>query len=321
MKSDKLKVSLYKEQLEKLSGRKVILIEKFDSKDEQRIRDIMDKANGNVEKAKQLAQAMANKIEDPIKAHSRGEAAENDNYHDIAKIFFDRAEALGNPEPGIRRQNADLKTQQDQKAQAAKAVHQQQLAQANPRDVERVKEINIGSTTDREKRGKAEKMAKLIKDPTKAYNRYLAAVEVFGNGSIARTFLDRAIELKHPDALNLKDQQDKDWRSNYDIRRQQTLARAKLKADAFIKEFKRRYPDFANSVSISSYSPVQYQSGNGETYYVEFDGGEKLRKGLAGLGDQRGMSPMHQGINSLARKFGGYYDYNYGKSFVSFSGK
>ncbi len=308
------------EQLEKLSGKKVVLTEKYDSKDEQRIQDIISKANGDVEKIKQLAQAMANKIQDPIKAYSRGEAAENDNYHDVAKIFFDRAEALGNPEPGIKRQNADLKTQQDQKAQVAKITHQQELAKANPRDVERVKEIKIGSTNDREMRGKAEKMAKLIKDPTKAYNRYLVAVEVFGKGSISRAFFDRAIELKHPEALRLKDEADKDWRANYDIRKQQSLSRAKLKADAFIKAFKSRYKEFANSISVSTYSPVQYQSGNGETLYVEFSGGDKLSKGLSGLGDQRAVSSMHQGIRSLAHKFGGYYDYNYGKSYVSFSG-
>jgi len=66
-----------------------------DSKDEMRISDIASKAGGNKYKMQSLAVQMANKITDPKKAYRRGLAAEDENYHDLAQIFFDRADKLG----------------------------------------------------------------------------------------------------------------------------------------------------------------------------------------------------------------------------------
>lgn len=68
---------------------------KPDSKDEMRINDIATKTNNNPIKMKKVAQVMANKITDGKKAYRRGLAAEDENYHDLAKIFFDRARQLG----------------------------------------------------------------------------------------------------------------------------------------------------------------------------------------------------------------------------------
>lgn len=62
----------------------------YDSKDEMRISDIMSKANGNKFKARQLAQMMADKITSPEKALRRANAAEDNNYHDLANIFLKR---------------------------------------------------------------------------------------------------------------------------------------------------------------------------------------------------------------------------------------
>lgn len=67
----------------------------FDFKDEQRIADIMTKANGNRGKAQALAQQMANSITDKAKALRRANAAESDNYHDLANIFLKRYITLG----------------------------------------------------------------------------------------------------------------------------------------------------------------------------------------------------------------------------------
>lgn len=62
-------------------------------KDFKRIRDLIRKAPSH-EKAVQLAQNMAKSITDAGKAYRRGRAAEEDNYHSLAEIFFNRAEAL-----------------------------------------------------------------------------------------------------------------------------------------------------------------------------------------------------------------------------------
>jgi hypothetical protein len=67
----------------------------YDDKDEQRILDIIDKADDNKIKARQLAQTMANKITDAEKAMRRYRAAEDHNYHDLALIFYKRAVQLG----------------------------------------------------------------------------------------------------------------------------------------------------------------------------------------------------------------------------------
>ena len=62
----------------------------YSEKDQQRIEDIVNKANGNKQKEIQLATAMANAITDPKKMAARAQAAEDNNYHDIAKVFFDK---------------------------------------------------------------------------------------------------------------------------------------------------------------------------------------------------------------------------------------
>lgn len=66
----------------------------FDSKDEMRISDIIKKAAGDRSKSARLAQVMASKITDIAKAVRRGNAAESENYHDLASIFFKRAYEL-----------------------------------------------------------------------------------------------------------------------------------------------------------------------------------------------------------------------------------
>jgi hypothetical protein len=300
------------DQLEKLTGKKVMLKE-FDAKDEQRISDIVARGNGDVEKIKQLAQSMANKITDPIKAYERGRAAENENYHDVAEIFFNRADALGNPEPGIKKQNADLKAKADAEAAGRKDFQQTALATANPRDIERVKELKA-------KGGKtSEGIIGLIKDPTKAYNRYLAATQEFGeNDWITRAFLRRAVELQHPEAVRIAGEADKSSHEVYKVKSEQARARARLKVDAFIKVFKSRYPDF--TTSITSSNPNHSYSGL-DLYIIIGDPEGKLSKGLQGLGDRRAMSGMHQGLRTLATKFGGHYYNDYGKPYVGFSGK
>jgi hypothetical protein len=64
------------------------------SKDVMRINSMIDKSKDD-EHLVRLATTMAKRIKNAEKAHNRGLAAEDINYHDIAKIFFDRAEDLG----------------------------------------------------------------------------------------------------------------------------------------------------------------------------------------------------------------------------------
>ena len=64
------------------------------SKDEMRVNDIIKKSNGDKSKARQLAETMCKLIKDKYKALRRARAAENENYHEIANIFFKRAMEL-----------------------------------------------------------------------------------------------------------------------------------------------------------------------------------------------------------------------------------
>jgi cell division septum initiation protein DivIVA len=64
------------------------------SKDEIRINSMVDKAKDE-DHLLRLAQTMANRIKKAEKAYHRAEAAEDQNYHAVAKIFYDRAEELG----------------------------------------------------------------------------------------------------------------------------------------------------------------------------------------------------------------------------------
>jgi hypothetical protein len=66
------------------------------SKDTMRVDDIIVKAGGRWnEKAEQLTKQMAKSIDDGYKALRRGLAAQEENYHAMAKIFFLRAGQLG----------------------------------------------------------------------------------------------------------------------------------------------------------------------------------------------------------------------------------
>lgn len=68
----------------------------FDRKDSMRIQGILDKSKGDTGKAKRLAQSMANKITDAAKAKRRAKAAEDENFHDLAAIFYKRFYELVN---------------------------------------------------------------------------------------------------------------------------------------------------------------------------------------------------------------------------------
>jgi hypothetical protein len=73
----------------------------FDKKDEMRINDLVKRANAGrsgldaTEKILSLGRQMAVSITDADKAMRRGYAAEAENYHELARIFFYRAEKLG----------------------------------------------------------------------------------------------------------------------------------------------------------------------------------------------------------------------------------
>jgi len=166
----------------------------------------------------------------------------------------------------------------------------------------------------------ARQMADKITTPDKAYNRYIAAVTVFGKDSrVANIFLDRAKKLNHATGTTVANDRDEAQHKQWEQARQEALLRAKVKADKFIKIFSKRYPDYPLSVTTSS--PVQYQSGDGKTLYVRIGGDiSRLTKGLSGLGDRRVVSRMHGAIRRIADLTGGYYDFNYSKPFVAFNG-
>lgn len=73
--------------------REIICEIEFDKKDEKRINDMVQKAKDDNHLLR-LANQMANSIKDHDKAMRRGRAAEDQNFHDVAAIFFNRAQKL-----------------------------------------------------------------------------------------------------------------------------------------------------------------------------------------------------------------------------------
>jgi len=65
------------------------------SKDVMRINDIREKANGNMDKMKKLAETMCKLITDKMKAVRRARAAERAGEEELANIFYARAQKLG----------------------------------------------------------------------------------------------------------------------------------------------------------------------------------------------------------------------------------
>lgn len=63
-------------------------------KDVMRIDDMVKKSDGDDKQLLRLAQTMASRITSYDKAYYRGLAAEDQNYNDVAKIFFNRADEL-----------------------------------------------------------------------------------------------------------------------------------------------------------------------------------------------------------------------------------
>ena len=64
-------------------------------KNYKRVRDIVDKANGDVDRMIYLSQTQAIKITDEWKALNRSSAAKELGYEEIFEVFFNRAYELG----------------------------------------------------------------------------------------------------------------------------------------------------------------------------------------------------------------------------------
>jgi hypothetical protein len=65
------------------------------NKNYKRVKDIIDKSEGDIEKAKTLARVQANRITDEYKAINRAMAAKKLNEEHIFDVFFRRAYELG----------------------------------------------------------------------------------------------------------------------------------------------------------------------------------------------------------------------------------
>jgi hypothetical protein len=320
-----LTITLLKEKLEKLTSKKVVL----ENKDESRVRDIQVKAAGDTGKEIALASKMAKVIEDPIKAYNRYKASKNifGDTHEVTQIFHDRAEELGHPDIAIAKQNFDLKTQREKQKQQDIEDHKQKLATANPRDIERVNQIK--DLPSDKQRGMASKMAQAIKEPSKAWNRYLGSVEVFGKSSISSIFFDRAVELNHPEALAKKQADDDSWRKEYDIRTKQASAKSKFKAERFVKDLKSRYPWIETQLTSGDVGGNGYSSGAYSVIISYTDTSKDPDRGRTDMGPRSGIYNLagnkkleanSRGIDNLASKYGGYYK-GYGREkYVLFRG-
>jgi len=141
----------------------------FDDKDSSRISGIASKAGGDRDKENALASQMAKSITDPDKAHRRANAAEDQNYHQVAAIFRARGDEL-QPKPSAGGEHA-------------------------AKDTERIAGIvtRAGGSFDKQS-ALAEQMAKSIDSPEKAAARASAA-EAAGHPHIAEKFHERVQEL------------------------------------------------------------------------------------------------------------------------------
>lgn len=186
------------------------------------------------------------------------------------------------------------------------------------KDEFRVQDIKNKAGNDRYKALQlARLMAAKITTVDKAMNRYKAALNVFGQGSVAEVFLQRSKELGNPEATAIVNDRDAAEKAEREKRRAAALEKANAKADLFIKIIKKRYPELAPYKTTSS--PVQYQTGNGTTVYVRMESTPRLQKGMS-MGDRKEVSRQHGALRLAAEKLGGYYDYNYHKPYVSFDG-
>lgn len=64
-------------------------------KNAKRIKDLVDKCNGDTEHQIRKAQTMANSIDTPEKAYNRGYVAKEMGYEHIFEVFYERAFELG----------------------------------------------------------------------------------------------------------------------------------------------------------------------------------------------------------------------------------
>lgn len=77
------------------SGMSIWMSQKEYDKNYMRVHDIMKKANGDIEKAKKLAQTQADRISVDNKAISRYRVAKHEGFDEIAEVFMHRAYKLG----------------------------------------------------------------------------------------------------------------------------------------------------------------------------------------------------------------------------------
>jgi hypothetical protein len=85
------KIAYFERDLEEFYGSRKL---RPTNKDYQRLWDMDTKANGDDRKLLAIARRMAQSITHPDKAYRRYAAAEDENFHDVARIFHDRAQDL-----------------------------------------------------------------------------------------------------------------------------------------------------------------------------------------------------------------------------------
>jgi hypothetical protein len=73
-------------------------------KNYKRVKDIIDKSAGDVDKMKTLAQTQANRITDEWKAINRAMSAKEMGYEEVFEVFFQRAYELGSVSKGEYRE-------------------------------------------------------------------------------------------------------------------------------------------------------------------------------------------------------------------------
>jgi hypothetical protein len=197
--------------------------QQYTNKDSLRIEDLVKKAARAADKrhadswsyenqeafneeAAKLAHRMARTIKDWKKAARRGSAAENENFHSFAKVFFDRADELwraaGSPAAPVK--YASLRGILASEGLLPRLARAGQRLPAERKDKARIQSMLAKSTRDGELslakvQQYAAAMARAIKDWAKAEQRGSALVDV-GLAPIAKIFFDRADEMKPVDS-------------------------------------------------------------------------------------------------------------------------
>jgi hypothetical protein len=222
------------------------LILEADDKDFDRIKKINEMPKDKQVKAAEL---MASKLTNPDKAWGRYLAAKELNSpEEVIQVFLNKADELNHP-GAVKHFKAieDKKIMDERAAKAAarkpeiaKRFEGDNLSKATAADLERLQKIV--SAPGFKQSSMAHNMSDKIKDPEKAWGRYLAAKQLDARDYVSNAFLARAAELGHDEAI--KELYSVKGDIADDARREEAAKKRMIQptVNSIMKEIKSKFP-------------------------------------------------------------------------------